>query len=103
MDSVALAPGSDFSVGRLRLVLVALEPDGEWTSVRERDHPFKLDGKEAEEPAARVFEVAMALPAGESLVAVGVRDEQGGGTSYLRLPVVVEPVEGEPVEAQADG
>jgi VWFA-related protein len=103
MDAVALAPGADFSVGRLRLVLVALEPDGAWTSIRERDHPFKLDGEEAEEPAARVFEVGMELPPGENLVAVGVRDEQGGGTSYLRVPVVVEPVAAESVEARADG
>ena len=100
MESVVLAPGAGFSVGRLRLVLVALEPEGEWTAVRERDHPFKLSEAEAESGGPRFYEVTMNLPPGESQVAVGVRDEQGGEASYLRVPVEVQAGEG---VASADG
>ncbi len=98
LESVVLAPGTGFSVGRLRLVLAALEPEGEWTAVRQRDLPFKLSEAEASAGVPRFYEVSMDLPAGESLVAVGVRDEQGGDASYLRLPVVVKAG-----EAAADG
>lgn len=98
LESVALVPGAGFSVGRLRLVLAALEPEGEWTAVRQRDLPFKLSEAEASAGVPRFYEVSMDLPVGESLVAVGVRDEQGGEASYVRLPVVVEAG-----EAAADG
>lgn len=91
LEPVVLVPGAGFSVGRLRLVLAALEPDGEWTAVRQRDLPFKLSEEEASAGVPRFYEVMMDLPSGESLVAVGVRDEQGGEASYLRLPVEISP------------
>lgn len=81
---VVTTPGAGFSVGQLRLVLVALDPEGEWTPVRQQDAFFKLPDGEDPAEAFRRFEVAMALPPGENTVAVGVRDEVGGETSYLR-------------------
>ncbi|HLE83152.1 MAG TPA: VWA domain-containing protein [Thermoanaerobaculia bacterium] len=81
---VVATPGAGFSAGRLRLVLVALDPEGKWTPVRQQEAFFKLP--EGQDPAAsaRLFEVAIELPPGENVVAVGVRDDLGGETSYLR-------------------
>ncbi|HUP42022.1 MAG TPA: hypothetical protein VM599_02310, partial [Thermoanaerobaculia bacterium] len=61
------------------------------TPVRQQDAFFKLP--EGQDPAAgaRHFEVAIELPPGGNVVAVGVRDEIGGETSYLRLRFELAP------------
>ena len=84
LREVVTTPGAGFSVGKLRLVLVARDPEGEWTPVRQQEALFKLPEGEDPAEAERVFEVAVALPPGENVVAVGVRDDVGGDTSYLR-------------------
>ena len=89
---VVATPGAGFSAGRLRLVLVALDPEGEWTPVRQQEAFFKLP--EGQDPAGafRLFEVAIELPPGENVLAVGVRDEIGGETTYLRRSFEATPV-----------
>lgn len=87
MDAVTLVPADGSKVGRLRLLLTSLDPEGEWTPVRQREDPFRLEGEDAEAPAPRIYDIPLELPLGKSLVAVGVRDEQGGVTSYLRREV----------------
>ncbi|HSL83400.1 MAG TPA: hypothetical protein VLF66_11535, partial [Thermoanaerobaculia bacterium] len=90
LGEVVTTPGAGFSVGRLRLVLVAREPDGEWTPVRQKEAHFKLPEGEDPAEAVRLFEVTVTLPPGENVVAVGVRDDLGGETSYLRKTFQVE-------------
>lgn len=84
LREVVTTPGAGFTVGRLRLVLVARNPEGEWTPVKQQEAPFKLPEGEDPAGAERRFEVAVPLPPGENVVAVGVRDDVGGETSYLR-------------------
>lgn len=84
LDGVVTTPGAGFSVGKLRLVLVARDPEGEWTPVKQQEALFKLPEGEDPADAERLFEVAVDLPPGENVVAVGVRDDVGGETSYLR-------------------
>lgn len=84
LREVVVTPGAGFSVGRLRLVLVARDPEGEWTPVKQQEALFKVPEGEDRAGAVRLFEVALELPPGENVVAVGVRDDVGGETSYLR-------------------
>jgi VWFA-related protein len=90
LREVVATRGAGFSVGKLRLVLVARDPEGEWTPVKQQEALFKLPEGEDPAEAERVFEVAVDLPPGENVVAVGVRDEVGGETSYLRETFRVE-------------
>jgi len=90
LGEVVTTPGAGFSMGKLRLVLVAREPDGEWTPVKQQEALFKLPEGEDPDEAERLFEVAVPLPPGENMVAVGVRDDVGGETSYLRETFRVE-------------
>lgn len=89
LESVVLTPGADFSIGQLRLVLVALDPEGEWTPVKQQEVLFKVPEGRDPRQALREFEVAMELPPGDNVVAVGVRDEVGREVTYLRRPVRV--------------
>lgn len=84
LRDVVVTQGAGFSVGRLRLVLATLDPAGEWSPVKQHEALFKLPEGEDPAGAVRQFEVAMDLPPGENTVAVGIRDEVGGETSYLR-------------------
>lgn len=88
---VVATSGAGFSAGRLRLVLVALDPEGKWTPVKQQEAYFKLPEGQDPASAVRLFEVAIELPPGENVLAVGVRDDIGGETTYLRESFEVSP------------
>lgn len=94
LDAVTLVPGKDGLHGQLRVMMAIGEPGGRLTPVRQKLVPVDVKGvKKAagpESPAGRkLVEVSLALPAGDELVAMGLRDELGGEVSYLRQTIHV--------------
>jgi VWFA-related protein len=84
LSSLALDPGSSGEIGRVRLMLTAIDGRGHWTPIRQKLVGIKAAAEEDRATAVRTFEVEMELPAGEHVLAVGVRDELGGEVSFVR-------------------
>ncbi len=98
LDAVTLVPGKDGLHGQLRVLMAIGEPGGRLSPVRQKLVP--VDVKKArskargpDEPGGqKLVEVTLALPAGDALVAMGLRDELGGEVAYLRQTIhVVQP------------
>lgn len=87
---LTLSPGADDAVGMVRLFLSVQRVEGEWQPVRHRRVPVRLTPGEDRDAAAHLVEVELDLEPGEYLLALGVRDELGGDTSYLRETFTVD-------------
>ncbi len=90
LRGLTLSPGADDAVGMVRLFLSVQRADGEWQPVRHQRVPVRLRPGEDRDAAAHFVEVELDLEPGEYLLALGVRDELGGGTSYLRKTFAVD-------------
>lgn len=84
LSKLTLSPGPDVEIGQVRLMLTAIDEKGHWTPIRQKLVGIKTTPDEGRATAVRTFEVEMELPAGENVVAVGVRDEVSGAISYVR-------------------
>jgi len=84
LAALVLNSGPSGEVGQVRLVLTARDADGVWTPVRQKMIGVRAEPGENRNGAVRTFEVEMELPAGEHVLAVGVRDELGGRISFVR-------------------
>lgn len=82
LESLTLLPEEEDHRGLFTVFLAARDEDGRTTPVREAPVPVRVP----EEGLGRefVYEVEMALRDGDHQVAVAVRDELAGTTSYLR-------------------
>lgn len=84
LSGLVLNPGADAEVGQIRLVLTARDAEGNWVPIRQQMAGVKRPRGGESGDAYRTFEVEMELPAGEYVLAAGVRDEVGGAISYVR-------------------
>jgi len=84
VSGLVLSPGTDDSVGLVRLYMSVQDVDGEWSPVRTKRVPIRFRSDEEAESAVRQIEVELDVEPGEYLLALGVRDELGGEVSYLR-------------------
>ncbi len=86
-----LTPRAQEAVGVSRLVMSIQDVDGDWRPIRQERVPLRLTSGQVAASAARDVSVETTLAPGEYLLAVGVRDEIGGTTSYLRKTFTVPP------------
>jgi VWFA-related protein len=72
--------------GRLRVLLATTGADGQLQPVRQKVVPLQVAVPEGAErpPGEHLVEVQLTLPPGDHHVALAVRDDVGGETSYLR-------------------
>ena len=90
LDAITLIPGEDGREGRLRVLMAVSDEAGNLGPVRQKLVPVQI-GAPAEDgpgrpnrPDEHLVEVDVDLSGAEHVVALGVRDELGGGTSYVR-------------------
>ena len=76
----------DVHEAKLRVMVIASDPGGEATALRQVEVPIVVPHLQALTAFGQsyAYEVGMELTAGEHVVAFGVRDELGATTSYLR-------------------
>ncbi len=87
LGSVTLLPKDGGPAGRLRVLMAYSDTQGKLGPVRQKEVPVTVTpdaGKEPDTSSDRLIEVELDLAPGSHEVAVGVRDELGGGVSYLR-------------------
>lgn len=90
LGGLTLVPDAEGLEGRLRVVLAVSEPDGSLGPVRQKLVPVEVGpgGGEGEgRLPEQLVEVSVDLAGDSHLLAVAVRDEIGGETSYLRHEV----------------
>lgn len=89
LGRVALVPQGEHHVGRLRVSVAVVDAERNMSPVEQT--PLAITVPEAEIEVARtqyyVYAAELMMFPGEQQVAVGVRDEIAGQTSYLRQPV----------------
>lgn len=83
----------DFYEGKLRVMVISGERGGNSSGVRQVEVPLRVPHMQALTAFGQkyAYEVGLELTAGEHLVAFAVRDELGGGASFLRRKVDVTP------------
>jgi len=83
----------DFYEGKLRVMVISGEPGGASSGVRQVEVPLRVPHLQALTAFGQkyAYEVGLELTAGEHVVAFAVRDELGGGASFLRRKVDVKP------------
>ena len=83
--------------GKLRVLVMIGEPGGGRSELRQLEVPLRVPETSVLTARKRLaYDVRLALGKGEHLLALGVRDELGGTTSYLRLTVHLPAHAGEP-------
>ena len=82
MSAVTLAPGPSGPAGTVRIFLIAGDENGRRTAMRQKTLTVTEAQLSGERQEALVV-VNVDLPAGEFDIAVGIRDETTGRTSYL--------------------
>ncbi len=97
LEAVTLVPGEDGSHGQLRVMMTIGQEGGRLGPVRQK--LVLVDVKKAPASAGspvpdsataeKLVEVSLALPVGDDVVAMGVRDELGGEVSFLRQEIHV--------------
>ncbi len=98
LDSITLVPGKGGLHGQLRVMMALGDPGGRLSPVRQKLVP--VEAKKAPDPktppADKLIEITLALPTGDEVVAVGLRDELGGEVSFLRRTIhgIRPPAEG---------
>jgi hypothetical protein len=94
LDRVTLLPEGELRRGLFTVFLAVRDAEGNMTPVRERPVPVQVPigppGEGSAEGGADdfVYEVEMPLRTGRTEVAVAVRDELAGTTSYVRHELV---------------
>lgn len=98
-EAILALPHRGGETGLLRLWLMAVErKTGARTTVRQKSLLVGGNSGNAPIDGSYRFKVAMDLPTGSYLVAVGVRDETTGTTSLVREPVAVPDTGGSRAE-----
>jgi VWFA-related protein len=96
LDAITLVPGEDGLQGRLRVMMAVSDEAGNLGPVRQKMVPVEIgalaaDGParevQTEHPGEKLVEVDFDLAGAEHVVSLGVRDEIGGETSYVRHDV----------------
>jgi hypothetical protein len=96
LDAITLVPGDDGLEGRLRVLMAVSDRAGNLGPVRQKLVPVKIgalaaDGLarevQTEHPGEKLVEVDLDLAGAEHVVSLGVRDEIGGETSFVRHEV----------------
>lgn len=82
ISTVTLLPGPSGQAGAVRIFLVAENADGERTPIRQKTLGVTESARTSEQENAVVV-VNVDLPPGDFAVAVGIRDEASGRSSYL--------------------
>lgn len=104
LDAITLLPRDGGSVGQLRVLMAYSDAQGKLGPVRQKEVPVLVGSKGGERPAQdrdRLIEVELDLSPGPHEVAIGVRDELGGGVSYLHHHLQLGP--GAPTAQAANG
>lgn len=83
LEALGLVPGDDVFLGRLLLVMTARDGDGRWQPIKRQEVPVVVAAGE-EIAGSHLIRVDMELRPGTQEIAVGLRDEIEGTTSYLR-------------------
>ncbi len=86
---VTLVPTADGHRGRLRVSVAVMDGDGETSTPVQEPFPLAVPDADLETARGQVFTYAaeLRMEAGTHQVAVGVTDEVGGDSSFLRRPV----------------
>lgn len=96
LDAITLVPGEDGLQGRLRVMMAVSDEAGNLGPVRQKMVPVEIgalaaDGParevQTEHPGEKLVEVDFDLAGAAHVVSLGVRDEVGGETSYVRHDV----------------
>lgn len=88
LAGLTLVPDAGGLEGRLRVVLAVSEPDGSLGAVRQKLVPIEVGPADGEgRLPEQLVEVSVDLAGDSHLLALAVRDEIGGETSYLRHEV----------------
>lgn len=97
IDKITLLPESGEHRGQLTLYITGRDRAGHLSPVRSARIPIRIPAAELEAARQRlyVYEVKMLMRPGDHTVAVGVHDDLGAATSYLKEDVVVAGEAGE--------
>lgn len=92
LDAITLVPGEDGLRGEIRVLMAVSDRAGNLGPVRQKLVPVEIGPQPGEaastaHPREHLVEVDLDLTGGQHVVALGVRDEVGGGTSYVRHEV----------------
>ncbi|HSL81572.1 MAG TPA: VWA domain-containing protein [Thermoanaerobaculia bacterium] len=96
LDAITLVPGEEGLRGRLRVLMAVSDRAGNLGPVRQKTVPVEIGALDEDRPARAVqtghpgeklVEVDLDLAGAEHVVSLGVRDELGGETSYVRHKV----------------
>lgn len=99
LDSITLVPADDGLEGRLRVMMAVSDEAGNLGPVRQKIVPVEIGARSEEgagqapstaHPDDHLVEVDLDLDGTEHVVALAVRDEVGGDTSYLRHELRLE-------------
>lgn len=92
IKNLVLVPDADRQVGYLRLMMAVRDADGMITPIRQKELGVVLSAEQLakEDQGAHSFVVEMEMRSGEHAVAVAIRDEMSGSTSYLASRLNVE-------------
>ncbi len=82
--NLSFLPRADMHRGRIRLWVAARDPDGDVSSVQEIPVPIDIPSAEIERARSHLYHhrFTLLMRRGQQLLAVGVRDEIGGVTSF---------------------
>lgn len=95
VEALTLVPGPETHRGRLTLYVSALDQEGGLSDVAQLDVPIELPNEEMSELRQMDFpyRLALRMRPGPHRLAVGIRDELGGRSSYLSREIMVGAVQ----------
>ena len=91
LSKVTLIPREELHYGRLQVSMAVLDEQGRVSSVQQTPVPIQIPNAEIEVAKTKffVYEASLLMREGYQEVAVGVRDDFPGESSFVRLPVLV--------------
>jgi hypothetical protein len=91
LDALVLVPQGEHHEGRIRLFVSALDREGGMAPVQETPVPIEIpsDKMGAARGQVYVYQTQLLMRGGDHQVAVGIRDDLGSSTSFVRETVRV--------------